>query len=206
MTTDRNTSPCTLPVFDLRLKHWQPGQLTNFLEQEHPGPRGVSRDSTTCALYYICSSLSSTFGILCNLWQAHEAVIFLFCPCAHRSFSLDTSGNQEVLIAVPFACLVRPLKSCQLCRLYIHAAARQVTTLLPFLLLSLAIITRSDTPRCVSLASRCALSCHLCVLKDHWATWTPSAKQRASYKVLPYPLILSHCIATVNPGITRKTA
>lgn len=176
------------------------------MEQQNPGPPGVSRDFATCTLYYICYSLSSICGILCNVWQVHKAVIFLFRPYAHRSFSSDTWGNQEVLIAVPFANLICPLKSRQLSRLYIQSAARRVTTLLPFLLLSPALITCSDTPRCVSSASCCALSCCLAVLKDHWAAWTPSAKQRASYKVLPYPHILSHCIATVNPGITRKTA
>lgn len=176
------------------------------MEQQNPGPRGVSRDFSTCTLYYICYSLSSTRGLLCSIWQVHKAVIFLFCPYAHRSFSSDTWGNREVLIAVPFACLICPLKSRQLSGLYIHCATCRVATLLPFLLLSLALITCSDTPRCVSWASCCALSYRLCVLKDHWAFGHPSAKQRASYKVLPYPHILSHCIATVNPGITRKTA
>lgn len=176
------------------------------MELQNPGPPGVSRDFATCTLYYICYSLSGTRGILCSLWQVHKAVIFVFCPFAHRSFPSDTWGNQEVLIAVPFACLIRPLKSRQLSRLYIHSATCRVTSLLPFLFLSPALITCSDTPRWVSSASRCALSCRLGVLRDQWPTWTPSAKQRAAYKVLPYPHILSHCIATVNPGITRKTA
>lgn len=163
--------------------------LTSYMEQYNPGPRAVSRDFNTCTRYYICYSLSSTCGILCNLCQVHKAVIFLFCPYAHRSFSSDTWGNHKVLIAVSFACLICPLKSRQLSRLYIDSAACRVPTLLPFLLLSLEVITCSDTPHCVSLASCCALFARLCVLKDHWATWDT---QRKAKRFLQSAAISSH--------------
>ncbi len=67
-----------------------------------------------------CRELAEDMTLLCILWQVSGAVI---SPSSYpsslpfptdRSFPWDTWGNQEVLIGVPFACLICPFHSRQL--------------------------------------------------------------------------------------------
>lgn len=158
-------------------------------------PSGLQRDG----------ELVNDMTLLCILWRVSGAVIFpssypYSLPFhADRSPRWETWSNQEVLIGVPFACLIRPFHSRQL-RYFIYiyllsnsptliAIPHQSSSLSPFaititgnsLQCSLLSVFHSTLDSFYPITVRSSTSRCLAILKDHWAKLTHATKQRASF-------------------------